>query len=255
MRYAWILALFLAPAAHADGGFGADVLFLGEVHDNPAHHLKQAEIITQVVPKAVVWEMLTPDQAARVTPDAQDLGDLLQWEESGWPDFAIYAPVFDAANEATHYGAAIPRDQARAVMQTPIAEVFGADAAQFGLDQALSEDQQTAREAMQMAAHCDALPAEMLPMMVDIQRLRDAELARQALKAHTDTGGPVVVITGNGHARMDWGAPAALTLAAPDLHIYALGQGEAGRGAPDGVFNALKEAAPVDRGDPCEAFK
>lgn len=62
--------------------------------------------------------------------------------------------------------------------------------------------------------------------MVDIQRLRDAMLADAALEAVTQTGGPVIVITGTGHARNDWGAPYMLTQAQPDLRVLSVGQFE-----------------------------
>lgn len=111
-----------------------------------------------------------------------------------------------------------------------------------------------------MAAHCDALPIEMLPMMVDIQRLRDARLAETALSAYADLGGPVVVITGNGHARRDWGAPALVERAAGEVTVAALGQGETsgdaeGMDAPDGSFDLVEDAAPAERDDPCEDFQ
>ncbi len=63
-------------------------------------------------------------------------------------------------------------------MREGAAAVFGAAAARFGLDAPLPEDEQAAREAEQAEAHCGALPAEMLPGMVEAQRLRDAALAR-----------------------------------------------------------------------------
>lgn len=251
--------LALTSSATAGEVTDAQVLFLGEVHDNPAHHERQAQIVAETMPRAIVWEMLTTEAAASVTPELiADMGALeaaLGWTDSGWPSFEMYYPIFAASPEAVHYGAALPREEARAVMGQSVAGVFGDEAGKFGLDQALPEDQQEAREALQMAAHCDAMPVEMLPIMVDIQRLRDAVLASAALEALEETGGPVAVITGNGHARLDWGAPANLTLAAPEVVIFALGQGEDGRGDPEGGFDVIVSAPPVDRGDPCEAFR
>ncbi|MDJ0822873.1 MAG: ChaN family lipoprotein [Paracoccaceae bacterium] len=260
MRFLTALLLLIAPAASAVGGdFDAQVVFLGEQHDNPAHHARQAEIVADLQPKAVVWEMLTPAQAAEVVPaligDAPALEATLGWEESGWPDFDMYHPIFAAAPDAAHYGAALPRQEARRLMGEEIADVFGDGADAFGLRDPLPEEQQETREALQLAAHCDAMPAEMLPIMVNIQRLRDALIARAAKQALQETGGPVAVITGNGHARLDWGAPAALRLAAPDVTVFAFGQGEVGFGEPDGGFDRVEIAATVDRGDPCEAFR
>ncbi|MDD9729280.1 ChaN family lipoprotein [Mameliella sp. AT18] len=259
MRHVILGLLLCAGSAVADTLSDADVLFLGEVHDNPAHHARQAEIVAEVQPRAIVWEMLDPEAMPRITPDLiadeAALGAALNWADSGWPAFSMYYPIFVAAPEAAHFGAQVPRDAARAVMSQTLVEAFGENAARFGLDRPLPVGQQERREALQMAAHCDALPADILPMMVDIQRLRDARLAAAALEALEATGGPVAVITGNGHARKDWGAPALLALAAPDVSILALGQGENEGAAPDGGFDLIESAPPVDRPDPCEAFR
>ncbi len=258
----WIAPLvFVAPAAFAGGGdfMQAEILFLGELHDNPAHHQRQAEIVADASPAALVFEMLTPQQAARVTPelidDATALEATLGWNASGWPDFAMYHPIFAAAPEAAVYGAAVPRPQARRVMDEGTIAVFGEDAALYGLTEPLPKAQQDTREALQLAAHCDAMPVEMLPMMVDIQRLRDAAIARVTLEAFQATGGPVAVITGNGHARLDWGAPDALARVAPELEVWALGQGEVSSGDPEGEFHHVEISADAERGDPCEAFR
>jgi uncharacterized iron-regulated protein len=256
----WAAPLWAAflPEAEAEAIKRAEVVLLGEVHDNPAHHTAQAALVAELAPSAVVWEMLTEVQAALYDPALVDtpekLAETLGWAEAGWPDFALYHPIFAAAPEARVYGAALPRDAARAAMEAGPEVSFGAaKVARFGLSVPLSETDQQRREAYQMAAHCDALPAELLPQMVEIQRLRDAMLAEAALRALAETGGPVVVITGNGHARRDWGAPVYLARAAPGLRIFALGQSEAG--AIDGSFDAVIDAAPVERPDPCDAFR
>lgn len=253
--------LLIAPPSLADDvpatARQAQVVWLGEVHDNPAHHVEQARWVAALAPRALVFEMLTPEQvgAASGVPrdDAAALDAAFGWADSGWPDFAFYAPIFAAAPMARLEGAAVPRDAARAAMADGVAQAFGGRAAEFGLDRALPADVQAAAEAEQMAAHCDALPAEMLPAFVDIQRLRDAALARAALDALDATGGPVVVITGNGHARLDGGAPAYLRTARPDVVQFALGQAETG--LLTGQFDAVADASAVDRPDPCAVFR
>lgn len=236
----------------------ADVVILGETHDNPVHHLRQAEALAAVAPRAVVYEMLTEAQAARVTPDLARDADALEaalgWADSGWPDFALYAPLFAAAAGAKVYGAEVPRASARAVMAGGLAAAFGAEAARFGLDKGLPEVEQMQREAGQKEAHCNALPGNMLAPMVEIQRLRDARLAQVTARALRDGGGPVAVITGNGHARADWGMPVYLRRVAPEARIFTLGQGEAGR-TPEGGFDLVLDSPPVNRPDPCEVFR
>ncbi|MBU2963823.1 ChaN family lipoprotein [Citreicella sp. C3M06] len=248
-----------ASTAFADDGdlYAAEVVFLGEAHDNPGHHARQAALVAELDPTALVFEMLSREQATQVRAedrtDQARLEALLGWEASGWPDFAMYYPIFEAAPEAAIYGAALPRDEAREARDAPLAGVFGPSAGFYGLDEDLPPQMQAMREDLQMAAHCNSLPPELLPMMVDIQRLRDARLAETALEAYAIHGGPVVVITGNGHARTDWGAPMLARMAAPEVKVAALGQGEDGA-APDGTFDLLEDSPSVARKDPCADF-
>src|SRR6056297_2182778 len=110
------ISLIFLPGGAAGQAFsvddfaGADVVVLGEVHDNPEHHLWQADSLRSLAPSAVVFEMLTPEQAGRITPelraDLDALGDAIGWDESGWPDFALYQPVFEALGAAEIHGAA-----------------------------------------------------------------------------------------------------------------------------------------------------
>lgn len=236
----------------------ADVVILGEVHDNPLHHAHQAQAVAALRPRALVFEMLTPEQAARATPDLRGdpaaLSAALGWAGSGWPDFAMYYPIFAAAPGAAILGAAIPRDRLRAAVTEGAATVFGDEAARYGLTAPLAPDDQAAREGEQMQAHCNALPAAMLPGMVQAQRLRDAALARAAVQAMDQTGGPVAVITGSGHARTDQGVPAVLALAAPGLRVLSIGQLE---GPPEGAppFDLWLVTAPAPREDPCASFQ
>ncbi|MBV7408590.1 ChaN family lipoprotein [Maritimibacter sp. DP1N21-5] len=239
-------------------GVEGDIFILGEVHDNPAHHEAQAEAIIDIEPRAVVFEMLTIEQAGRITDalldDAEALGEALGWAESGWPDFDMYYPVFTAARGSWFVGAAVPRDRTSAVLENGLAAAFGDAADLFGLTEPLDEEQLAARLNLQMEAHCGMLPPDLLPGMVDIQRLRDATLAQAAIVAQAETGGPVAVITGNGHAREDWGVPAYIARVAPELTVVTLGQGEDG-GTPDGGFDTTLDAPAAPREDPCKAFE
>ncbi|MCR9125811.1 MAG: ChaN family lipoprotein [Rhodobacteraceae bacterium] len=264
-RLILILALVWAAPAWADlppevldRARLADIVIVGEYHDNPDHHRNQARIVAALRPAALVWEMLDTNQAARVTPEAVSggpaLGALLEWEQSGWPDFAMYAPIFQAAPLARSYGAAVPRAAIRQHLEADPIAAFDGDATAFGLRDPLPRAQEAARMALQWEAHCQALPEETLAPMVRIQQVRDATLAAAAIRAQADTGGPVVVITGNGHARRDWGMPVYLARVRPDLSVFVLGQTE--DGAPlSGGYDAVLSAPSLARPDPCAAFR
>ena len=247
-----------AGAAQADAVWPttADILVLGEVHDNPGHHAEQAQIVGRVKPAAIVFEMLTPGQAQLAAildrRNAEKMAAALDWQSYGWPDFGMYHPIFTAAPEAVIYGADLPGDQLRMAMDQGAVAAFGSEAALYGMSP-LSPELQIQLEGEQAIAHCNALPAGILPRMVEVQRLRDAHFARVVLQAYAETGGPVVLITGSGHARTDIGVPAALRHARPDLTVWALGQLEsADANMP---FDAVNVTGPVERPDPCLVFQ
>ena len=237
---------------------GADIVILGEVHDNPDHHAAQARAIAAIEPAALVFEMILPEQATAITPglrtDAGALAEALAWEERGWPDFEMYHQLFLAAPDAAIYGADVPRTEVRRALSEGAAAVFGEGAGELGLTTALAPEVQAAREARKAAAHCDMLPENLLPGMVEAQRLRDAALAQAARGALAETGGPVVVIAGTGHAHRDWGIPAMLQHAAPGLRVLSVGQYEVPvTGAMPHDLWLVTEAPP--RPDPCAAFR
>lgn len=236
-----------------------DIVIVGELHDNKTHHDNQAAIADFLQPKALVFEMLTRAQARSAEgvahDDAEALDKALGWSETDWPDFALYYPIFRNAPDAQIVGAAVPRPEARKAFDNGAAAVFEGDAELYGLSQPLELVEQTRRSKLQAEAHCNALPEEILPGMIEAQRLRDARFAKATLEALREFGPPVLVITGNGHARSDWGIPRFLERAAPEVSFASIGQ-----------FVSASEEAPFDywittgaytppNGDPCTSFK
>ncbi|UWQ18718.1 ChaN family lipoprotein [Jannaschia sp. M317] len=185
-------------------------------------------------------EMLTQEQADRLTPDLprdpQVLDQVLDWSDMGWPAIAIYLPIFQASD-------------------APILGAAGApgDLSAFGLDQPLPPTEQATREALQAAVHCDALPLDLLPQFVARQRAVDAQFAARTLAALDRYGPPVVLIAGNGHARADWGVPAAVARVRPEVSVLSVVQGEGGSQPPGG--DLVLDAPRPDRPDPCAAFR
>lgn len=238
----------------------ADIVILGEVHDNALHHGVQAMLTAELKPTALVFEMFGPEAAEALSTiedrSSSSMAEALGWSKLGWPDFALYYPIFHVAQGAAVLGAALPSDVVRQAVTDGAAAMLDGDAARFGLDAPLPAAEQADRLALQDVAHCNALPAELLPGMVEAQRLRDAAFAQTALEALAQFGAPVVVIAGTGHARRDWGIPAALARAAPQIKVATLGQGETGGSVvPDDRFDLYITAPPAERPDPCDAFR
>ena len=246
MRLALVLTWLALPVMAQPA---AEIVILGEVHDNPDAHLGQAEYMRALKPKAVVFEMMTAAEAERADADRSVIEQA--WTASGWNDFEIYAPIFDALGSARIIGAAAPREEVRAVYTEGAASLFGAEASRFGLDEPLPADQQARRETGQFDAHCEAMPRDAMAGMVAVQRYRDAVFARAALEALDTHGAPVAVIAGNGHARTDWGIPAMIALAAPDVRTHAIGFVEGETNMP---FDETRIVPAAERDDPCKSL-
>jgi len=90
----------------------AQIYLLGEVHDNAQHHLNQARAVAAIKPTALVFEMLTPQQAAdgedAPRDDAEVLDAALGWSDGGCGDITLWHDIFLAAPDARLYGAALP---------------------------------------------------------------------------------------------------------------------------------------------------
>jgi uncharacterized iron-regulated protein len=217
----------VGPRAVIDALAQADVVVLGEKHDNPDHHVLQARVIESLSRHGrrgpVVFEQLELADQSRVDAylrehpgDAGGLGAALDWKDSGWPAYSMYLPVFRAAldlgggvragsmdRETTH---AVSRDGLE-VLQPSLVKLFRLDA------ELPAATQESLRSEMR-DAHCGMLPEAMLDVMITVQRARDATLAEAVLRAlHDSESGSAVLVTGNGHARADRGVPADLRAA------------------------------------------
>jgi uncharacterized iron-regulated protein len=244
----------------------ADIVILGEVHDNPVHHARQARLVAALKPAGIAFEMVPEGSEEGIQVflaqggKRGEIGPAIGWDRLGWPDWALYAPVFKAAKGAYVAGGGVPRTSVRLAMKVGAGVAFGAGASGFGLYQPLDPATQTEIEDEMIAAHCNKLPREAAGGMVEAQRLRDARFAAAVHRARTLGGGRAVLITGNGHARTDRGVPLYLRLAAPELRVVSVGMIElapgeepatAARGRP---FDYVWFSDPADREDPCAGF-
>ncbi len=236
---------------------GADIVVLGERHDNPVHHDWQARLVAALSPAGLAFEMV-PESKEDIANAARDIGDdlaeALEWDKSGWGDWAMYGPIFDAAPDAWIAGGGVERDVLMKAISEGAAAAFGDRGARYRLNERFAQDVVDDMLDEQDKAHCGALPTAMLPGMAEAQQLRDAAFADATLRL-VDRG-QVVLITGNGHARTDRGAPHYIGRARPDLTVLSVGMIELVDGQPAEPlpYDIAIFTEPFDRGDPCADF-
>ena len=266
---------FVDEATLSEALVQADLRLLGEVHDNPDHHLLQARLIRTIVEAqhrpALAFEMLTADlqpgvdEARAMTPREPE-NFAAVWKQGGWPDFDLYRPVLAAGIEAglPIVAANLPRPQGRALVTK------GIDAADPALRKRLEEgpplppDSIAELRAEMMAAHCGELPESMMDPLILAQRARDATMSARLAEASRDRGG--ILITGSGHARAR-DVPAWLAVDAPGRKVVsvALVEVEPGLKAPADYVDVFgKGPFPYDyavftprteRADPCAKLR
>jgi uncharacterized iron-regulated protein len=244
----------------------AEVVILGELHDSPVHHARQARLVRALSPAGLAFEMVPADSEEGIEVFLAQggsrgaIGPAIGWERLGWPDWELYAPIFEAALGAYVAGGAPARSELRLAAMSGAAAAWGSGAGEVGLDRALDEATLARLEQQMLEAHCGEIPRAVARQMVEAQRYKDARLARAVLRARERGGGQAVLITGNEHARTDRGVPAYVARLAPGLEVASVGMVELPEGADPAeaarglAYDYVWFSEPIERADPCEGF-
>jgi uncharacterized iron-regulated protein len=187
----------------------AEVVYLGELHDNPRHHAIQTRILEALLAAggrpAIAFEMIpearqaTLEAAVRSDAGAVEVDRRLAWSERGWPDFAMYWPLFELARKhglpvvATDLDPGVNRRISRDGLGAA-----GADPARLRsvLPDDPARDQAIARRIR--AAHCDRISESRAMRMLESWYARNVVIARRVSGALGEAP-QVVVIIGRGH--------------------------------------------------------
>jgi uncharacterized iron-regulated protein len=238
----------------------------------------QAEVLRSLLAvgrhPAVGFEMLGIDDASAIAGhlavapnDAAGLGNAVNWNQRGWPDWAMYQPIAEAALQAKLRIVAtnLPLATAKKMSRDGPAALEPQVMRELGLDQAPPEPVFARMAADIRDAHCGYAPEQSLKAMVDVQRARDAQMA-QSLIAAGESGGAILV-AGAGHVRNDYGIPVYLRKKTPDKRVISIAFVEVDEQKTNSQSYALPYAdgrlpfdyawftPRVDDEDPCEKFK
>jgi uncharacterized iron-regulated protein len=188
---------------------GAEVVYLGELHDNPEHHAIQARILEALLAAggrpAIAFEMVPEarqaalEAAVRGAAGPAEVDRELAWSAQGWPDFAMYWPLFELAR--VHALPVVATDLDPAVNRRISRDGLGAageDPARLrsALPDDPARDQAIARRIR--AAHCDRISESRAGRMLESWYARNVIIARRVSGA-LGQAPQVVVIIGRGH--------------------------------------------------------
>jgi uncharacterized iron-regulated protein len=256
----------------------AQVVYLGESHDNPRHHRDQARVLEAMLADgarpALAFEMLTQDQQAVVdaamleTADPTDLAKRLGWVERGWPGFEMYKPLFDLARSygLTVLAIDLPQAAVRRISKEGLAALAPDERSRVAsrLDHDADRERGIARGIE--TAHCGLLPAAAVPRMVEAWHARNVTMAQRILQAlegqalegqALEQAPQVVVIVGRGH-QAPGGLADQVEALRPGTRQLIVDLVEAGETAPDLAAPGSRivwPSPPVERADPCAPLR
>jgi uncharacterized iron-regulated protein len=256
----------------------ADFLLLGERHDNPDHHLLQTEVLRSLIAAgrrpAVGFEMFGLDDATAIADhlaaapnDAAGLGRAVNWNERGWPDWAMYQPIAEVALEVKLriVPTNLPLGTARLMGSAGLAALEPRVTRALGLDWPLSESMSARLAADIRASHCGYASEESVKAMAAVQRARDAQMAQSLIAAGVPDG--AVLVAGAGHVRSDYGIPIYLAANAAGKRVISVAFLEVDDQKPEPnnyarpygngrvPFDYVWFTPRVDDENPCEKFK
>jgi len=256
----------------------ARFVLLGENHDNPDHHRLQAELLRQLIDigrrPALGFEMLDIDDApaiakhlATAPKDAAGLGEVVGWNQRGWPDWTFYQPIAQVALDAglPIVATNLRRATVRTLRRDGVAGLERGVVRQLDLDRPVPPDLRRRMADEIRNFHCGYAPEERLKTMVTIQRARDARMADRMIAAARPDG--LVLVVGAGHARIDYGIPTYLRTNAREQTLVSLAflEVQGGKTVPEAyAVGFARDMLPFDyvwftprrtNLDPCEEFK
>ena len=241
----------------------ADIVLLGEIHDNPFQHRARADLISKIQNKefAIVSEHLVSGSeiaySGSLLEDLETIGfNKKAWS---WPTHEVLYKKFEEFNLPVFGGDLSKKDinniyEGRALSQSEtLTPIIKRSALDSQLKDKLLNDL--------VVGHCGVVEEGLLSFMYKAQRYRDASMAYIASKV-----APAIVIAGNGHVRRDYGVPQILKKMNPDSNIISIAFLEVDKFSimTDNLIKKLFKDADTDyiwltetvsRVDPCEKFR
>ncbi|MCF8198261.1 MAG: ChaN family lipoprotein [Sulfuritalea sp.] len=245
----------------------AEVLLLGETHDNPEHHRLQLEVLQVHVASgakpALLMEQLNIDQQGAIDAalrDEKSLAPLMP----GWI-WKHYEPLIAFAKRTgiSLRAANLQRSAIHPIVRTGFSTLAAGETRRLALEAVWNDNLQKYMSQLIEESHCGQITPQLRDGLVRAQRVRDATMADSVL-GKIEEG--VVFILGRGHARRDIGVPRYLEARRPGTRVLSIGfievndkdllpmnyeNDSVGGIAP---YDIIWFTSRTDRDDPCATF-
>ena len=266
---------FIAPDEFLGKLAAVDFVLLGEVHDNPEHHARQAAVLSSLVQAgrrpALVMEQFDRenqpaiDAALVAGAHADGVARAGRLDRKGW-QWEGYEPLVRiAVSEKLPIVAANLSRRAARDVATRGFESMDMSPALLALPDVWTTAREDVLVATIVEGHCGQLRAQDAGPMTRAQRARDAVMADSLLRYPANGA---VLIAGTGHVRRDVAVPLYLRARAPGASVssVALTEVQAGAddvagyetttavGIADPAFDYVWFTIPAKRDDPCAGF-
>lgn len=221
----------------------ADVLIVGEYHDQLSSHQLQTWLLTQLAMGSGAWQVGIEWLPYTVQNEvdaflAGKLSEQAFLQQSDYVnlwgfDYRLVAPIFELAkqNALPIYALNAPKSLTRKVSKQGLAALSLAE--QSHLPWPLLPTAPKYQAWLQAFFEKSGIPAERIPSMLLVQSVWDQAMAKSVMAARARQAGPMLVFTGMVHAGKGQGIADALAQMAPQLKVVTLGLGDKADFDPD----------------------
>jgi len=241
----------------------ADIILLGEIHDNVFQHRVRADLISKIQSKefAIVSEHLV--FGSEITYSGSLLKDLetigFNKKAWSWPTHEVLYKKFEELSLPVFGGNLSEKD----INSIYAGRGFSQSDTLVPIVKRSALDSQSKGKLFNdlVVGHCGVVEESLLSFMYKVQRYRDASMAYIASKV-----APAIVIAGNGHVRRDYGVPQIIKKMNPNSNVISIAFLETDK-LSEMTDNLIKKffkdedtdyiwlTEPVSRVDPCEKLR
>lgn len=235
----------------------ADIVLLGELHDNRLHHALRGQLIARLAGKGrtIVAEHLPQGGPVNFVSDTR--ADLVAagFDPAGW-EWPAHEKLYEQirASATPLIGGNLPREQSRQIFMQGITALPERMAQTYEKSRLDAAPEKTLNQDL-IDGHCGKLPDRYQSRMRFAQRVTDIALAHTLLDHR-----PAVLVAGNGHVRKDYGVPQVITATAPQLRQVSVGFIERSTDPRELIqslgaqYDVVWLTERAERKDPCENF-